>query len=186
MHDASRKIKEAKMKEEQTERTSRKPRWRRWLLFGIPAITVSAVLLPVAAAWGGWFGYSHCLRGIGHSQLSDSDFKQHMERHLSFAFDMLDATDEQRGAIGKIVEASSDEIMELHEKGHALREAFSQALLTEPVDRQRLESLRVELQSLTARIGDLAIDQLSAISEQLTPAQREKVRYLMETFHGYH
>ncbi len=174
------------MKEKQTENTTSKPRWRRWLLIGIPAIAVSAVLLPVAAAWNGWLGHGHCFPGHGHFHCSDDDFKEHVEHHLSEAFDMLDATDVQRTAIRKIVDESTDEITELHEKGHALREALSQALLADPVDRQRLESLREELRSLTNRISDLAIERLSAISEQLTPEQREKVRYHMEAIHGYH
>jgi Spy/CpxP family protein refolding chaperone len=165
------------MNEKQTEKTTQKSRWRRWLVFGIPAIAVSAVLLPVAAAWNGWLDNGHCFRRHGQFQLSNDDFKQHMERHLSMAFDMLDATDEQRSAIRKIVEESSDEVVELHQKGHALHQAFSQALLADPVDRERIEGLRGELQSLTDQISELAIEQLSAISEQLTPKQREKVRY---------
>lgn len=174
------------MNEKQTEKKTNKSRWRPWLLLGVPAIAVSAILLPVAAAWNGWLDHGECFGGHGHFPHSDGDFKQRVERHLSMAFSLLDATDEQRDAIRKIVEESTDEMTELHQKGHSLRDAFAQALLADPVDRQRLESLREELRSLTDRIGELAIEQLSAISEQLTPEQREKVRYHLETIQGYH
>ncbi len=169
---------------------NRKPRWtRRWLLYALVPVTAalvaSAVVLPRAAAWGGWSGggFHHGFHHGGHPDLSQPEARERIERRLTFVLEQLDANEQQQQAIKAIVERSLDEMAALHERGHALRDRFGAALLGEQVDRQELEQARQQLRELTDQGSRLAVERLAEISEVLTPEQRARIYDFIEAVH---
>jgi Spy/CpxP family protein refolding chaperone len=167
-------------------RAPKRSRTRRWLLFALvpvaAAVVASAVVLPRAAAWGGWHpgfrGFGH-----GHGDPSSPEGRERLQRRLTFVLDQLDADEQQQAAIRAIVDRSLGEMAALHEQGHALRDRFGAALLGEQVDRQELEQARQQLRELTDQGSRLAVKRLAEISEVLTPEQRTRVYDFIEAMH---
>jgi Spy/CpxP family protein refolding chaperone len=162
---------------------AKRSRTRRWLLFAlVPAAAVSALLLPRALAWHGWHRGFHSF-GSGHCDLSDQQVRGRLERRLGFILKQLEADEQQEREIRRIAEQTVDEMVVLHQKGEALRERFSAALLGEQVDHQELERVREQLRALADQASRLAFERLAAVSEVLTPEQRSRIYDFFEAVH---
>ncbi|MDH5477200.1 MAG: periplasmic heavy metal sensor [Nitrospinota bacterium] len=96
----------------------------------------------------------------------------------------IEATDQQRGALQKQVDAVIPKMMDLHKRKDAVRQKVIAALAQEKVDRAALESARQEAAALANEASGLIMETALAASEILTPEQRKELVAHLEMTHG--
>jgi Spy/CpxP family protein refolding chaperone len=144
-----------------------KTRLRRTLWIVVPALVlaVGALSLPRALAWG-----HHHARPTTSAELASR-----MNGGIEHLLDRVDASDAQRERASALAEQRAPALFALMGEGRALRQQLKQALLAEQLDRARLDQLRGQIDALAQRAAGEGLDAVYALSDILTPAQRQQV-----------
>jgi periplasmic protein CpxP/Spy len=145
---------------------------RRWLFWALPAaLVVGAITFGRAYASGpfcrGFHGH--------HGASSSAEVAEHLEHKIDYVLSAVDATSAQRKQADALVQKVAPEMFKLMGDGRALRSELKTALLAQQLDKAQIETLRTRLDSLADHLVDTGMDTVVALSEILTPAQRQKV-----------
>ncbi len=117
------------MTEDRTSKDSRKPRRRRlWWIAG------ALVIVVVAAGW----------LATGHRHWHGADHGRFVEKRVERMLDKVDATDSQRREIRAIAEQTVADIGKLKALAPEARQALVDIFSRETIDREALESLRLQ------------------------------------------
>jgi Spy/CpxP family protein refolding chaperone len=142
-----------------------KQRRRWWIVRGLIGLIVALGSVSFAYAHGPWH------RG---AQSAD-EMHARLERHVDRLLDEVDANDAQREQVEGIVDAAAPQMFVLAKEGRALREQVKHALLSNPVDRERLAETKQKLDDLAGRLSGAVLDNLASVAEVLTPQQRRLI-----------
>ena len=166
--------------------TPRRRPWRRWLLLGIiPSLAASAFFLPRAFAGGPWGGGWHrCDHGGGARDAEQ--LRARMSQRLDRMLERIDATDEQRAEVARLVEARAPRLFEYKKQGRQLRQRFLAAVQAEPIDAAELQAVREQGLELADEASAGGIELLQELATILTAEQRARVREHMLRFARVH
>lgn len=139
-------------------------KWMLRALLVVLPLTLAAVAIPRALAWG-----RH------HHAHSPEELTKHMERGLEHLLDDLDATDAQRAQASRIAERRAPALFSLMGEGRELRQRAKAVLLAEQLDDKALASLRSQFDAIYARAADQAFAGLTDLSGVLSPEQRREL-----------
>jgi len=131
---------------------------------------------------GGFFGKRSC----GHGE--DGARSEQMQRRVlmatGLALDRIDADDDQRTQINRIVELTFADMADFHGQRGRAREALVRELTADQIDRAALETLRTDkldgLDTMSARM----VEALADIGDVLSPDQRMLVAEHLSRWHG--
>jgi Spy/CpxP family protein refolding chaperone len=160
---------------------SRFPKVRRVLARGANATRALVVVIAAGALLAP--GISGASRGWGHRD------PERVKQHVSMAADWLlykvEASDDQKAKVQSILDQTLDDLQALHPDRDAMHEQIKSLLTAETIDRDAIERLRGE----QLERFDLASRRISAaiadVAEVLTPAQRQELADLADSFHGH-
>lgn len=145
---------------------------RRWLYWAVPA----ALALGLFSFGRAYASGPFCRGFHGHrGPTSSAEVAEHMEDKVEHVLDAVDATDAQRKQADALVQKVAPEMFSLMSDGRTLRSELKTALLAQKLDKAQIDALRTRLDALGDRLVDTGMDTVVALSEILTPAQRQKV-----------
>jgi Spy/CpxP family protein refolding chaperone len=125
---------------------------------------------------GWWFRGGHGPGGHFRHAAHDPEM---MRTRLEFATDWIlsriEASDEQRHRVKTIVQATSQEFMQVREQHHQNREALLQVLAQPTIDRTALENIRHAELQLAETVSERLVTALADVAEVLTPEQRARL-----------
>lgn len=138
---------------------------RRWLVAGIPALLLGAVLAAQAPAFAAW----------GRHHLSPERMERMLDRHVEDVLDDVDATADQKSRIKASLARAKPELKALMAERAKLRLAAHAALAADHVDAGEVERLRGETMKLAERGSALLSRTLTEVAQVLQPAQRREL-----------
>jgi Spy/CpxP family protein refolding chaperone len=160
---------------------------RRWLWIVAPLALAAVLVLGGAAlvsnVHGHGFGRGH---GFGHGDHAFEDPEQaraHIEGHVGFFLDRLDASPTQKERIVEILSGSLVELHALRERHRERHEEILDVLTGPEIDRQAIEALREQELALAEDASLSLAATLADVAEVLTPEQRAELRTWAELWH---
>lgn len=143
------------------------PRRRGWL--GYVAAGVLGAVIGVA---GVGLGVKHFAHGAWKDE---ARFERMVDRGLERALDRLEATDDQRVEVKRILVSASGDLRDMALEMRGARGAFVAALTDQTIDRAKIETLRAERIAALDEGSQRTFQALADAAEKLTPAQRSKI-----------
>jgi len=150
---------------------------RRIALFAVPVFGLAT--LGVVALGAGAAAAGH--RFPFHPPFSPEDHRAMAENRLAFALDAVDATDEQAAEIDAILAeawAQGETFRAEHEAKH---EEVKELLSAETIDREALETLRVEGVERFDEVSQVFVQVIADIGDVLIAEQRQELISLAES-----
>ena len=152
-----------------------KSKWIIVLLIFSLAVNMAAVV-TIGIQWSRHFTRHHPL----HEEPPFS------ARHREMLRRRLDLTDDQFRAVQDVHDGFADEMEAKHNVLREKRAALFELLRAPDPDRERIDSLLVEISVHQADIERNVVDNLLELKDVLTPAQREKLLSLIDhKFQGF-
>jgi Spy/CpxP family protein refolding chaperone len=186
--------KESEMSETQQDRsepTSRPASRRRWLWVGggvLAGLAILLTLVPRASAFRylaapRGHGFSH--EGFGGRGLHDpAQAKRRLGFAIEFALRGVNASEEQRQQVKRVMERTIDQLVPLAEKHRQHKHAMARELAKPEIDRAAIERLRKEGIAMADEASKTLAAAVTEAAEVLTPEQRAELIELAHRFHG--
>jgi periplasmic protein CpxP/Spy len=156
-----------------------RPSRRRWLV---------AVFAGAAALFGFAAGKVHSAPWwhlAGHHHALDAEEIDYLVEHrVNRLLSKVDATQEQRDKVVRIVKAAVNDVRALRKGPWDQREKFAGLLRADTIDRAALENLRAEQLSTADAATKRLLQAVADAAEVLTPEQRRQLAELWEHRHG--
>lgn len=127
--------------------------------------------VPLAMAGSGYGGNCHSKNSVQ----SPEELRDRMDRPARWVLGAIDASPEQREALGSIMDASAPELYSLKEDGRALRADFLAGVASGQSDAETLEALRVDSLEIADEASQELVAGAGAFLELLTPEQRQRL-----------
>ncbi|MDH4182608.1 MAG: periplasmic heavy metal sensor [Nitrospinota bacterium] len=154
-----------------------------WGFTALVAVVAAAIYAGSAIGKPGLHGWGHGPWGH-HQAMTEDDLKDFSEFVVKRFSRRVDATDDQRAAIKKAVDANIPKILELRDKKTALHERLIAALEEEKVDKAKLEAAREDGLELARETTGLLVDTAADVANILTPQQRKELVGEIRQRHG--
>ena len=150
-------------------------------VFTVGALGGGAVVTATDAwsHWGGWGGMK------GH-HADPERWKERMLHRADHWLDRVDATDEQREAIGEIVGQAAGDLAGLFEQHRALHGEWMTELERPELDPEAMEALRVRTLDLADGKSREALETVLRIGSVLTAEQRSELVSKMNRHRKWH
>jgi protein CpxP len=158
---------------------------RRGLWIAAPIAVLAALVLGGAAfvTQGHGFGRGH---GFGHGAPAFDDPEQaraHIEGHVGFFLDRLDASPAQKERIVEILTGSLGDFHALRERHRERHDEILDVFTAPEIDRAAIEALRERELALAEDASESLAAALADVAEVLTPEQRAELRQWAELWH---
>jgi Spy/CpxP family protein refolding chaperone len=128
--------------------------------------------LIAGAGWAhshGGFGRACGWHGAG---MDPAAAAQRLEFATDWSLSRIGASEEQKGRVRAIAQATLDDLLPLREAHQADRDRLKEALLAPAIDRARIESLRQDEMQLAQQASARIAQAVADAAEVLTPEQR--------------
>jgi Spy/CpxP family protein refolding chaperone len=138
--------------------------------------------LAVSAGAAGFFGRHAKMGGFGgHGGPRGA----HAEFAVDWALSKVDASDEQREQVKARIGDAMEEMHVVHEQHRSNKEAWLAALSEPVLDREALESLRVQEMALADQASQQLLDVVGDVGDILSAEQRAELIELARDFRGH-
>ena len=151
------------------------PRRRGWLGY-----IISGVVGAVIGVAGVGLGVKHFAHGAWQDE---ARFERMVDRGVDRFLDRLDATDDQRVEVKRILVDASGDVRSMALEMRGARREFVAALTDQDIDRERIETLRAARIAALDEGSQRTMKALADAAEKLTPAQRAKLAKRFERRH---
>jgi periplasmic protein CpxP/Spy len=133
---------------------------------------------------GGWFGAG---RGPGgyfrHAAYDPEMLRTRVEFATDWILSRVEASDAQHQKVKAIVQATVQDLAQMHEQHHQNRQALLQALAQPTIDRATLGDIRHAELQLADTASERLVTALADVAEILTPEQRTKLLEFTSRWH---
>lgn len=164
------------------ERATRRRRWRRWLIGGLAATGLFAVIGAKVHAHGGP-GCIH--RGGWSADASPEAMQRRLDAGVRWMLADVGATEDQQQQIRDIAAAAIQDLQPLREQHLAIRRATAELFAKPTFDRAALETLRAQALALAEQASRRMTQALADAAEVLTPEQRGQLAVRFERRGGW-
>lgn len=151
-------------------------------------IWIGSILTAVAVLAGGSaLAFAHGMGGgWRHGGMDTEEMVEHLQVHVQYVLNQVDATPEQQAKIKDIVTAATRDLQKLREEhGNARRELHE--LFTAPtIDRDKLETVRADHMAALEIASKRVTTALADAADVLTPDQRTQLGEKMAKRFGGH
>ncbi len=135
-------------------------------------VMLSVAVVLAACGVFAWAGHSGL---VGHHGIHGQDVREHVRFRMGRALGEIKASEAQAEQAEAILEQFFADHEPLHQRHDEMHEQLAALLTAEEIDRDRLESLRLEqLQEIDRFSRDL-VDTVADLAEVLTPEQRQQL-----------
>ena len=146
---------------------------------GVRTAAVLAAVFAVGAVGGGalvmstdaWSDWGR-MGGMKGRHADPAMWKEHAQARAGFVLDGIDATDEQREAIGEIIGEAADVFAGAFGEHRSLRDEWLVELERPELDPEALEALRARHLEMADRKSRSVLDMVLRVGSVLTPEQR--------------
>lgn len=146
---------------------------------GVKTAALVAAVFTLGAVGGGALvtstdAWSHWSRwgGMKGRHADSAMWKEHARVHAGFVLDGIDATDEQREAIGETIDEAADVFAGALGEHRSLRREWLAELERPELDPETLEALRARHLEMADRKSRNVLDMVLRVGSVLTPEQR--------------
>jgi Spy/CpxP family protein refolding chaperone len=157
-------------------------RWRRWIVGGLAATGLFAVIGAKVHAHGGP-GCMH--RAGGSADASPEVMQRRLDAGVRWMLADVGATEEQQRQIRDIAAAAMQDLRPLREEHLAARARAATILAQPALDRAALESLRARQLALAEQASRRLTQAITDAAEVLTPEQRAQLAAKMAERRGW-
>ncbi len=129
---------------------------------------------------GGFGGFGKCHRG---GEVTLEEAQSHASKGAKWILREVDADDAQTEAASAIVASAVEDLYGMKAEKEALKDAFTDALTADVVDRNQLHTLRQQGLVQAEQASRRVVDAVADLANVLTPAQRVELAEKLEKFH---
>jgi len=109
------------------------------------------------------------------------DHRAFVQERIQFALDRIGATDEQQDDIDAILEPAFEQALDMRADHETRHDQFRDLLLAETIDRDAIETMRVEAVDRFDEASQLFATVIADVAEVLTVEQREELVELVQS-----
>jgi Spy/CpxP family protein refolding chaperone len=146
-----------------------------WTKWSKTAGVVAAIAAVLAVSFGAWLS-ADAANSDGAGNLIDKDFQSAIRKHFERRFfNLIDASDNQRQAIDKMLGAQADQLLPTREQlRDGLVELNNMCAKEDTTDSQITDKVH-ELRALHEQIMDTRLATMLKVRQQLTQDQRKTI-----------
>jgi hypothetical protein len=142
----------------------------------------AALAVGIGASAYGIGAYAHGM--ATGSAPSAADVTAHVDHMLKHLYVEIDASAAQQAQIDPLVKQAVDDLMPLHAQAHAAHARAMQALTQSSIDRNALESARVEHLQLADQASKRIVQLIADVGDVLNVQQRKALADHLERLHA--